>query len=149
MSCLTELSAEEMASNSNRACSSLEAGRRGADAVRCNKRGISFVKGGRVLYNEEYGPSAWVSSVRGAPNQAVLHIADHAITVQFASSDDCIAFVLGARAYSAYDKVCMICSLPPVDKEVTPTVSIVNALIQAGSVVEPYVWVAVVEVCDA
>lgn len=109
--------------------------------MRLSKHGLVLVKGGRVVYNEEYGPGAWVASVRGAPTQAVLHFGEAAVTVQFASAEECVAFVLAARAYSAYDKVCMICSLPPVNKEVTPTVSVVNALIQAGAAVEPYVWV--------
>ena len=47
---------------------------------------------------------------------------------------------MAARAYAAYDKVCLIASLPPVNKEVNPNVSIVNALIQCGSAVEPYAW---------
>ena len=34
-------------------------------------------------------------------------------------------------------------------KEREKALTVQNALIQAGSVVEPYVWVAVVEVCDA
>ena len=87
--------------------------------------------------------------MRGAPTQAVLHFGEAAVQVQFASAEECVAFVMAARAYSAYDKVCMICSLPPVNKEVTPTVSVVNALIQAGAAVEPYVWVRAGRAGDA
>lgn len=53
---------------------------------------------------------------------------------------------MAARAFAAYDKVCLIASLPPVNKEINPNVSIVNALIQCGSAVEPYAWDAAPEV---
>ena len=98
------------------------------------------MKGGRTIYNEEYGPNAFVSSIRGQPESANLFIEGKQIQLNFATSEDCVEFVLAARAYSAYDKLRMICSLPTVDKEENPNVSIVNAIIQAGSVIEPYTW---------
>ena len=108
--------------------------------MQANKNGLQLMKGGRTIYNEEYGPNAFVSSIRGEPESANLFIEGKQIQLNFASSEDCVEFVLTARAYSAYDKLRMICSLPTVDKEQNPNVSIINAIIQAGSVIEPYTW---------
>ena len=105
-----------------------------------NKKGLQFIKGGRTLYKEEHGQNAFIRSVRGEPDCATLHISGQVIKIQFASKEECVQFVMAARAYAAYDKVCLIASLPPVNKEVNPNVSIVNALIQCGSAVEPYAW---------
>ena len=116
------------------------AGKRGHDEVICNKKGLQFIKGGRCLYHEEHGQNAFVTSVRGSPDQAVIHIAGQVITVRFETKEECIQFIIAARAYAAYDKVCMIASLPPVNKEINPNVSIINALIQCGNAVEPYSW---------
>lgn len=84
--------------------------------------------------------NAYVRSVRGSPDQAILHIANQEITVRFETKEECIQFIIAARAYAAYDKVCLVASLPPVNKEVTPNVSIINALIQCGGAIEPYTW---------
>lgn len=123
----------------------VEAGKRGDDEVICNKKGLQFIKGGRVLYREEHGQNAFVTSVRGSPDNAVLHISGKEVQVRFASTEECVQFVMAARAFAAYDKVCLIASLPPVNKEINPNVSIVNALIQCGSAVEPYAWDAAPE----
>lgn len=118
----------------------LEAGKRGNDEVICNKKGLQFIKGGRLLYKEEHGQNAFIRSVRGEPDCATLHISGQVIQIRFASKEECVQFVIACRAYAAYDKVCLIASLPPVNKEINPNVSIVNALIQCGSAVEPYAW---------
>lgn len=108
--------------------------------MQANKNGLQLMKGGRTIYNEEYGPNAFVSSIRGQPESANLFIEGKQVQLNFATSEDCVEFVLAARAFSAYDKLRMICSLPTVNKEENPNVSIVNAIIQAGSVIEPYTW---------
>lgn len=112
----------------------------GTFVVQANKNGLQLSKGGRTIYKQEYGPDAFVSSIRGRPGSAVLHIEGKPIELTFASQEDCVEFVLAARAFSAYDKLRMICSLPAVNKEEFPNVSIVNAIIQAGCVIEPYTW---------
>ena len=114
--------------------------------MQVSKKGIQLSKGGRSVLSNEFGPDAFISSVRGQPKTAVLHIDGKEITLTFVSTEDCVEFVMAARAYSAFDKLQMICSLPSVDKEEHPNVSIINAIIQAGSVIEPYTWGAVPDV---
>ena len=69
-----------------------------------------------------------------------MRVGERDLEIAFASPLECAQAVLAARAYAAWDTLCMICSLPPVDKAVAPNVSIVNALIQAGSAVQPFTW---------
>ncbi|KAK8789621.1 hypothetical protein WA171_001712 [Blastocystis sp. BT1] len=127
---MTELTAEE----------SSKAGRHGEDSITINKKGVQLVKGGRVIYKKEHGSEAVLFTVRTEPAHAILRLGEREIELAFASAAECAKLVLAARAYGAWDTLCMICSLPPVDKQITPDVSIVNALIQAGSAVQPFTW---------
>ena len=99
------------------------------------------MKGSRVIYKKEHGSEAVLFTVRTEPAHAILRLGERELELAFASAAECAKLVLAARAYGAWDTLCMICSLPPVDKQITPDVSIVNALIQAGSAVQPFTWV--------
>lgn len=105
------------------------------------KKGVSLQKGGRTLYKAEHGAGVVLFTSRGDPSHATIRFGERELEVDFGSPRECARCVLAARAYAAWDTVCLICSIPPVDKEVTPEVSIVNALIQAGSAVQPFTWV--------
>ena len=110
------------------------------DQLLINKKGVQFSKGGRVLYKSEHGAGLVLFTVREDPSHAIIRVGDRDLEIAFASPLECAQAVLLARAYSAWDTLCLICSLPPVNKEITPDVSIVNALIQAGSAVQPFTW---------
>lgn len=119
----------------------VEAGRRGEDSITVGKKGVQLQKGGRTLFKSEHGAGVVFFTSRGDPSHAIVRFGERELEVSFSSPRDCARCVLAARAYAAWDTLCLICSLPPVDKEVTPDVSIVNALIQAGSAVQPFTWV--------
>ena len=119
----------------------VEAGRRGEDAILVGKKGVTLQKGGRTLYKAEHGAGVVLSTTRGDPSHAVIRFGERELEVGFGSPRECARCVLAARAYAAWDTVCLICSLPAVEKEVTPDVSVVSALIQAGSAVQPFTWV--------
>ncbi|KAK8792463.1 hypothetical protein WA588_004959, partial [Blastocystis sp. NMH] len=136
ISVLSELTAEEEA----------KAGRRGEDAILVGKKGVTLQKGGRTLYKAEHGAGVVLSTTRGDPSHAVIRFGERELEVGFGSPRECARCVLAARAYAAWDTVCLICSLPAVEKEVTPDVSVVSALIQAGSAVQPFTWPSLPEV---
>ena len=104
-------------------------------------KGVTLQKGGRTLYKAEHGAGVVLSTTRGDPSHAVIRFGERELEVGFGSPRECARCVLAARAYAAWDTVCLICSLPAVEKEVTPDVSVVSALIQAGSAVQPFTWV--------
>lgn len=105
------------------------------------------MKGGRVIYKREHGAEAVMFTIRNDPSHAILRLGEREIEMAFTSTTECAKLVLAARAYGAWDTLCMICSLPPVDKQIAPDVSIVNALIQAGSAVQPFTWVRMCVSC--
>ena len=81
------------------------AGKRGHDEVICNKKGLQFIKGGRCLYHEEHGQNAFVTSVRGSPDQAVIHIAGQVITVRFETKEECVQIL---KTYISQDSAILI-----------------------------------------
>lgn len=93
------------------------------------------------------GKDGRVDSIREDPTGAVVSFNEVRHSVKFDSAAECVKFVLVARAYSAIDTLSLILSLPLVNKAENPTVSIVNALIQAGSAVHPYYWNPKPELC--
>ncbi|KAK8803780.1 hypothetical protein WA158_001474 [Blastocystis sp. Blastoise] len=117
-------------------------GKRSGDDVELRSRRLTFRRGRRVVCQAELGATGYAKTVREAnPINCKVMLKDKEILVTFRAAEECARFVLLARAYTAYDRLKMILSLPKLPPlPQYNEVSYISPLIQGGFSTMPYLW---------
>lgn len=99
---------------------------------------MSFV----LLSWSSLGATAYVRTIRETSStQCTVNIGGKNIVAVFRSPEECAHFVLLVRAYTAYDRLRLVLSLPKLPNlPEYNEVSYISPLIQGGFATMPYLW---------